>query len=48
MGKFEGKRPIGRTRHRWEDNIKMLLQEVGWVTWTGLIWLMAGTGGGQL
>ena len=29
MGKFEGKRPIGRSRHRWEDNIKMDLQEVG-------------------
>ena len=25
----EGKRPIGRKRHRWEDNIKMDLQEVG-------------------
>jgi hypothetical protein len=23
----------------WEDNIKMDLQEVGWGTWTGLIWL---------
>ena len=29
MGKPEGKRPLGRTRHRWEDNIKMDLQEVG-------------------
>jgi hypothetical protein len=27
--KPEGKRPLGRTRHRWEDNIKMDLQEVG-------------------
>ena len=25
----EGKRPMGRTRRRWEDNIKMDLQEVG-------------------
>ena len=25
----EGKRPLGRPRHRWEDNIKMDLQEVG-------------------
>jgi hypothetical protein len=25
----EGKRPLGRPRHRWEDNIKMYLQEVG-------------------
>jgi hypothetical protein len=27
--KREGKRPLGRTRGRWEDNIKMDLQEVG-------------------
>ena len=27
--KPEGKRPLGRPRHRWEDNIKMDLQEVG-------------------
>jgi len=29
VGKPEGKRPLGRPRHRWEDNIKMHLQEVG-------------------
>jgi len=29
VGKPEGKRPFGRTRSRWEDNIKMDLQEVG-------------------
>ena len=29
MGKPEGKRPLGRLRHRWEYNIKMDLQEVG-------------------
>jgi hypothetical protein len=29
VGKPEGKRPLGRSRHRWEDNIKMDLQEVG-------------------
>ena len=28
LGKPEGKRPFGRPRHRWEDNIKMNLQEV--------------------
>jgi hypothetical protein len=27
--KTEGKKPLGRPRHRWEDNIKMDLQEVG-------------------
>jgi len=29
VGKPEGKRPMGRPRRRWEDNIKMDLQEVG-------------------
>jgi len=29
VGKLEGKRPIGILRHRWEDNIKVDLQEVG-------------------
>ena len=31
VGKPEGKRPIGRLRRRWEDNIKMDLREVGCV-----------------
>jgi len=46
VGKSEGKRPLGRSRHRWEDNINMHLQEVGWGEWTGLIWLKIGTGSG--
>jgi len=29
VGRHEGKRPLGRPRRRWEDNIKMDLQEVG-------------------
>jgi len=29
VGKPEGKRPLGRSRRRWEDNIKMDPQEVG-------------------
>ena len=29
MGKPEGKRPLGRPRRRWEDNIRMDLREVG-------------------
>jgi hypothetical protein len=44
----EGKRPLGRLRRRWEDNIKMGLQEVVWWVWTGLIWLRIGTGGVHL
>jgi len=46
--KPEGKRPFGRPRRRWENNIKMDLQEVGRGAWTGLIWLRIGTGGGHL
>jgi len=30
VGKPEGKKPFGRPRHRWENNIKMNLQEVGY------------------
>jgi hypothetical protein len=48
VGRPQGKRPLGRPRYRWEDNIKMDLQEVGWGAWTGLIWLRIGTGGGVL
>jgi hypothetical protein len=44
----EERRPLGRHRRRWEDNITMDLQEVGWRAWTGLIWLRIGTGGGLL
>jgi hypothetical protein len=30
VGKPEGKRPLGRPRRRWEDNIKTDLREIGW------------------
>ena len=30
MGKPKDKRPLGRPRHRWKENIKMHLQEVRW------------------
>jgi hypothetical protein len=30
VGKPEGRRPLGRPRHRWEEHIKMDLREVGW------------------
>jgi hypothetical protein len=38
VGKPEGKRPLGRTRRRWEDNIRMDLREIGWggVDWIDL------------
>jgi hypothetical protein len=49
VGKPEGKRPLRRPRHRWEDNIKMDLQEVGlWVVGTGWSWLRIGTDGRHL
>jgi hypothetical protein len=38
VGKPEGKRPLGRPRRTWADNIRMILGEVGWgdVEWIGL------------
>jgi len=36
VGKPEGKKSLGRPMHRWEDNIKMYLQEVWWV---GMDWI---------
>ena len=48
IGKSEGKRPLGRPRRRWEDNIKLDLQEVGGVVGTGWSWLRIWTGGGRL
>jgi hypothetical protein len=44
----EGRRPPGRPRSRWEDNIKMDLREMGLGMWIGLFWLRKGTGGGLL
>ena len=46
VGKYEGKRPLGRQKRRWEDNIEVDLQGVGRGAWTGLIWLRIGTCGG--
>jgi hypothetical protein len=36
VGKPEGKRPLGSPRHRWVDNIKMNLREIGW---GGMDWI---------
>jgi hypothetical protein len=36
VGKPEGRRPLGRPRRRWEDNIKMDLRKVGW---GGMDWI---------
>jgi hypothetical protein len=36
VAKPEGKRPLGRPRHRWVDNIKIDLREIGW---NGMVWI---------
>jgi len=43
-----GKRPLGRRRRKWEDNIKMDLLEVRCVDMDGSSWLRIGVGGGHL
>jgi hypothetical protein len=48
VGKPEGKRPLEKPRFRWENNIKMDLQEVGCGEWIELICLRTETGGGLL
>jgi hypothetical protein len=45
VGTPEGKRPIGRPRHRWENNIRMDVREI---MWTDIIGLRIGTSGGLL
>jgi hypothetical protein len=47
VGRPEGRRPLDRPRRRWEDNIKMDIQDWDGVM-TGLSWLRIGTGGGLL
>jgi len=48
VGKYEGKRPLGKSKRRWEDCIKLGLQEVGWdfVNWIAVV--LDRTGGGLL
>jgi hypothetical protein len=47
IGKSEGKRPLGKHRHRWEDNIRIDLRETGNLL-TGIIRRKLGTGVGIL
>jgi hypothetical protein len=37
--------PLGRTRHRWEDNIRWLLEKLGGKVWVDFIWVKVGTSG---
>jgi hypothetical protein len=50
--KPEGKRPLGRLRHKWEDGIRMDLREIGWCgeggLWSASSWLRIGVGGMSL
>jgi hypothetical protein len=48
VGKPEGRRPLGRPRRRWEDNIKMKLYEVRCGGISISTWIRIGTGGGHL
>ena len=48
VGKYVGKKPLGRPRHGWKDNMKIGLQDVRWEEWTGLMWLRISAGGGLL
>jgi hypothetical protein len=41
VGKPEGRKPLGRPRRRWVDNIRMDLVEMGW---GDVVWLRIGTG----
>jgi len=44
----EGKRPLGKPRRKWENNIEMDLQEMESGAWTGMIWVKTETAGGLL
>ena len=46
--KIDGKRPVGRPKFKWEDNIKMDFWKLDEVALTRLIWFRIGTGGGHL
>ena len=48
VGNPEGKRPLGKPKRRWEDNIKIIFRKWDVKVWTGLMWLRIGTGGGHL
>jgi hypothetical protein len=48
VGRPEWKRPLGRPRHRWEENIKMDLREIGIDGRSGFGWLRIGSDGGLL
>jgi hypothetical protein len=48
VGKYEGKKPLRRPRHGWEDIVKIEVKEYDGNAWTGFSWPRAGTSGGLL
>jgi hypothetical protein len=48
VGKPEVKRPLGRSRCRWENGIRMDLRDIGWGVYSRSIWLRIGPDGGHL
>jgi len=47
VGNPEGKRPLGRPRRRWEENIRWIFRKWDVRAWTGSMWFSTGTGVGQ-
>jgi len=47
LGKPEGKRPHGRPRCRWEDDIRWIFRKWNLGVWTGSSWLSIGTSSGH-
>jgi hypothetical protein len=48
MEKPQGKRPLGRSKRRWEDGIRMNITKIGCGVRSGSSWLRIGAGGGLL
>jgi len=48
VGKPERKRPLGRRRSKWKDDITWIFRKWDVGVWTGSIWLRIGTGSGHL
>jgi TPP-dependent pyruvate/acetoin dehydrogenase alpha subunit len=48
VGKPAEKRPMGRHRRRWEDNLRKIFRKWDVCVWTGSSWLRIGTGGGHM
>jgi len=48
VGKLEKNRSLWKPRHRWEDNIKLILYKKDVRTWTGFMWFRTGSSGGFL